>query len=69
MKTIKLNLNFTKFILKPALATIAMCVCSYYLFTLMINSIISAKIATILALGIAVAIYINVLKEPSIHSS
>ena len=57
-KTIKLNLTFKKFILKPIIATFAMCVCSYYLYTLMIGSIISAKIATILAIIIAVIVYL-----------
>ena len=57
-RTIKLNLTFKKFILKPIIATFAMCVCSYYLYTLMISSIISAKIATILAIVVAVIIYV-----------
>ena len=57
-RTIKLNLTFKKFILKPIIATSAMCVCSYYLYTLMISSIISAKIATILAIVVAVIIYL-----------
>lgn len=56
-KTIKLNLNFKKFILKPIIATFAMCVCSYYLYTLLLG-IISAKLATILAIIIAVVIYL-----------
>ena len=56
-KSIKLNLNFTKFILKPIIATIAMCACSYYIYTILLG-IISAKIATIIAIGIAVVIYI-----------
>lgn len=56
-KTIKLNLNFVKFILKPVIATIAMCVCSYYLYTILLG-IISAKLATILAIIIAVIIYL-----------
>ena len=60
-RTIKLNLNFKKFILKPALATSAMCVCSYYLYTILINGIISVKIATILAIIIAVVIYIAMI--------
>ena len=57
-KTIKLNLNFAKFILKPAIATVAMCACSYYIYTILIGGIISAKIATILAIIIAVIIYV-----------
>ena len=56
-KTIKLNLSFSKFILKPVIATLVMCVCSYYLYTLMLDSIISTKLVTILAVGIAVIIY------------
>lgn len=56
-KTIKLNLNFVKFILKPVVATFAMCVCSYYLYTILLG-IISAKLATILAIIIAVIIYV-----------
>lgn len=59
-KTIKLNLNFVKFILKPIIATFAMCVCSYYLYTILIG-IISAKLATILAIVIAVIIYVVML--------
>ena len=57
-RTIKLDLNFKKFILKPAIATLAMCACAYYLYTIMIGSIISVKLATILALIIAVIIYL-----------
>lgn len=56
-KTIKLELNFKKFILKPVIATFAMCICSYYLYTILLG-IISAKIATIIALLFAVIIYI-----------
>ena len=56
-RTIKLNLSFTKFILKPSIATIAMCTCSYYLYTILLG-IISAKLATILAIVIAVIIYV-----------
>ena len=56
-KTIKLNLNFTKFILKPVIATFVMCIGSYYSYVFMAGSIISAKLATILAIIIAVVIY------------
>ena len=57
-RTIKLNLSFTKFILKPIIATFAMCVCSYLIYILMINSIIPMKIATLVAIIIAVIIYL-----------
>lgn len=56
-KTIKLNLNFSKFILKPGIATLAMCICSYYIYTLLLG-IISSKIATILGILVAVIIYV-----------
>lgn len=56
-KTIKLELNFSKFILKPIIATTAMCVCSYFLYTLILV-ILPAKIATIFGLIIAVIIYV-----------
>lgn len=56
-KTIKLNINFSKFILKPIIATFAMCICSYYLYTILLG-IISAKLATILAIIVAVIIYV-----------
>lgn len=56
-KTIKLNLNFSKFILKPIIATFAMCICSYYLYSILLG-IISAKLATILAIIVAVIIYV-----------
>lgn len=55
-KTIKLNLNFSKFILKPIIATFVMCISSYYLYSILLG-IISAKLATILAIIIAVIIY------------
>lgn len=56
-RTIKLNLNFKKFILKPVIATIAMCACSYFAYTILLG-IISSKLATILAIIIAVVIYL-----------
>lgn len=56
-KTIKLNLNFSKFILKPGIATLAMCICSYYIYTLLLG-IIPSKIATILGILVAVIIYV-----------
>lgn len=55
-KSIKLELNFKKFILKPVTATLAMCVCSYFIYTLLVG--ISAKIATIIGLISAVIVYV-----------
>ena len=56
-KTIKLELGFKKFIFKPIVATAAMCACSYYIYTLLLN-VLSARIATIIGLIIAVIIYL-----------
>ena len=56
-RTIKLELNFSKFILKPIIATIAMCVCSYFVYTIILG-IVSAKIATLIGLIFAVIIYV-----------
>lgn len=57
-KTIKLELDFKKFILKPIIATFAMCICSYYLYTLLLGLSISARLATIIGLIFAVIIYL-----------
>lgn len=57
-KAIKLELNFTKFILKPVVATVAMCVCSYFVYTSLLKIILLEKIATVVALIVAVIIYL-----------
>jgi stage V sporulation protein B len=55
-KNIKLNFNFSKFVIKPVLATLAMSIVSYGLYINMVG-IISPKIATVTALAVAVAVY------------
>ena len=56
MKTIKLDLTFSKFVIKPVIAVIIMGICSYFsYFTL--SGIIAQKLATIIAIIIAVIIY------------
>ena len=57
-KAIKLELNFTKFILKPVVATVAMCVCSYFVYTSLLKVLLLEKIATVVALIVAVIIYL-----------
>lgn len=56
-KNINLNLKFTKYILKPSVATIIMAICSYaeYLF---LSGITKEKLATIVSVITAVLIYI-----------
>lgn len=57
MKTIKLDLTFMKFVIKPLIATGIMGICSYFIYTLLIG-IISGSMATIIAIIIAVIVYI-----------
>ena len=56
-KNMDIKFGFSKYIFKPSLATIIMSVCSYSIY-LGISSIFSAKVATILAIGSAVVVYI-----------
>ncbi len=56
-KTVKIEFNFSKHILKPLIATIIMCISSYYLYTILMK-IISMKFAVILSIMFAVIIYI-----------
>ncbi len=56
-RNIKLNLPFSKFIMKPIIATVIMSICSYSLF-IILNGIMAEKLATILAMLFAVSIYI-----------
>lgn len=55
-KNIKLNLTFSKFVIKPVLATVIMGICSYFIY-LTLSGIIAAKLATIVAIGFAMIIY------------
>jgi len=62
-KNMKLDLNFNKFIFKPAVATGIMAICSYGSYLWIINNIVNVgitteKMATILAMIIAIIIYI-----------
>ena len=56
-KNIKLDLPFKKFILKPIFATIIMAICSYAAF-LVLDGIMIEKMATILAMILAVLVYV-----------
>ena len=54
--SMKLDLTFSKFVIKPFLASIIMAVCSYAIYIILIG-IGLGKLATIIAIGIAVLIY------------
>lgn len=55
-KSMKLDLPFSKFIIKPFLATLAMAICSYSVY-LLLGGINSGKMVTIISILIAVIIY------------
>lgn len=55
-KTIKLNLTFSKFVIKPIIAVTIMGICSYFSY-LTLCGIIVQKLATIIAIVIAIIIY------------
>lgn len=52
----KLDLTFSKFILKPILAILMMGICSYAVY-LLLGGIIAGKLATIIAILVAVLVY------------
>ena len=56
-KHIKLNLTFSKFVIKPVLATIMMSICSYFIY-LVLKRIIVERLATIIAILVAVVIFV-----------
>lgn len=55
-KNIKLNLTFSKFVVKPVVATVIMGICSYFTY-LALKGIIVERLATIIAIMVAVVIY------------
>lgn len=59
-KHMKLDLKFSKFIVKPFLATIVMAVCSYAVY-LLLGGINSGKVVTIISILVAVIIYVLAL--------
>lgn len=56
-KNIKLNLTFSKFVIKPVIATAIMGICSYFIY-LIFTGIIAERLATIVAIVFAVIIYV-----------
>lgn len=55
-KTIKLDLTFSKFVIKPVISVTIMGICSYFSY-LTLSGIIAQKLATIISIIIAVIIY------------
>ena len=59
-KNIKLDLNVSKFIIKPIIATVIMAICSYFIY-MILGGIIAERLATIIAIIFAIVIYITAL--------
>ena len=57
IKNIKLELPFKKFVLKPVIATIMMCICTISAYNCFSN-ILGSRLSTIIALAIAVITYV-----------
>lgn len=55
-KLIKLDLTFSKFVIKPVIAVVIMGICSYFSYVTL-SGIIAKKLATIIAIVIAVIVY------------
>ena len=66
-KNVKLDLTFRRFVLKPALATALMSICSYTIF-LALNRIISGNMATIISILLAVIVYTLVVLALKIYN-
>ncbi len=56
-KYVKLDLPFKKFVVKPAIATVIMGICSYTAY-LLLRGIISGRLATIVSILFAVIVYV-----------
>ena len=56
-KNIKIEIKINKCIIKPILATIMMTICSWFVY-ISLNNIIAEKIATIIAICVAVIVYV-----------
>lgn len=56
-KNIKLDLTFSKIVVKPIIAVTIMGICSYFIYSTLLG-IITPKLATILAIVVAVVIYV-----------
>ena len=67
IKHLKIELKFSKFVIKPIFATFIMGVCSYFMYNIL-NGIIPEKLATIVAIAIAVIVYLLAIVALKIFS-
>lgn len=66
-KYVKLDLPFVKFVIKPVIATCAMGICSYTTY-LLLNGIFTENMATIIAIVVAIIIYLLSVVALKIYS-
>ena len=59
-RNIKLDLNIGKYVIKPVISVIVMGICAYYTHFYLVG-IVGMKIATVIAIGVAVAVYAAML--------
>ena len=57
IKHIKIHINLAKFVVKPALATIAMALCSKFVYNIL-SGVLPGKIVTVAAILVAIIIYL-----------
>lgn len=67
LRNIKLDLKISKFVIKPIIATCIMGICSYYSYILL-NGMVAPKLATIIAMVIAVIVYLLAIAVLKIFS-
>ena len=67
VKHLKIKINLSRFVIKPAIATFIMGVCSYFVYSIL-TGIIAEKMATIIAIVFAVIIYILAIAVLKIFS-
>ena len=67
IKHLKVKISISKFVIKPIIATFIMGVCSYFTFTVL-NGIIAQKMATIIAILVAVIVYLLAIAVIKIFS-
>ncbi|MBP3800645.1 MAG: polysaccharide biosynthesis protein [Clostridia bacterium] len=67
IRSFKLNLKLSKFVIKPIIATSIMGICSYCIY-LLLNGIIAGRLATILAMISAIIVYLLAIVALKIFS-
>lgn len=67
IKHIRIKINISKFVIKPAMATFIMGGCSYFVYNLL-TKMVAGRLATIIAIIVAVIIYVFTIAALRIFS-